>query len=241
VPIQHPRSEPKPCEQCGERPAVAKGLCNRCYHAKRYREHPEVYKQSRQAWEARHREERVASARAYQAEHKEQAAAIQQDYRDRHREELRQRGRAWYAANSEKVRVRQRAWRERVKERRAASLGTNPEPGPKTDAQKREEQRAYQRAWAAANPDKVRDYRERQRQQRAAYARKYREEHKEQLEARERAWREQHHEQVSERIRAWQAANRDKINARRAERRAQQSGSNTKPLPVPRDGIDTAV
>jgi hypothetical protein len=177
-------SEPNVCEQCQERHAIAKGLCNRCYHAKRYREHPEIYRQNEKSWNERHRDERAAYLRVWQAEHRSELEAYRRVYYSENREQRRANARAYRAKHQEEINTRNRLRQRERREQRAAVDGNAPQPAPKRLCEQCQERlvkatslcsRCYDAKRRQEQPERVKAQKraeyQRHREQRIAHAR----------------------------------------------------------------------
>jgi len=84
---------------CGHSPHHGKGLCEKCYRAKRYAREREQAKVAAQEWFAANPEKAAATRRAYYVSHRERIAA---------------QNRAWKAANQERFRTYQKAYRAKL-------------------------------------------------------------------------------------------------------------------------------
>jgi tRNA(Ile2) C34 agmatinyltransferase TiaS len=88
------------CEQCGAT-YYAKGLCRRCYYAKRRQDNPEYVRAINRKSRAMHREKARAQAQAWYAEHREEHIARSTAYNATHRKEINARKRARYWAKKQ--------------------------------------------------------------------------------------------------------------------------------------------
>jgi len=189
--------EPKVCDQCQERPALAKGLCSRCYQAKRRKEEPELVRAIRQAWDKSHLEQRNAYRRTYLAE--QRGGLCQQ---------CRERPAAWakglcercyqakrYREQPETKRARHRAWEKSHREQRNAYRRVylaEQRGGLCQQCQERPVcakglcSRCYQACWRKEHPEMDRA------RKRAAYAR-----HREEALGKTRALHEPHQQEQS--------------------------------------------
>jgi len=100
------------CGQCLGRLTVTKGLCNRCYQAKRYKDKPQSYFTSQRSWYQGHRDEQIARARVYHSEHPAKIKASRRAYYFKNQDHINAASRAYYAAHREEIRMRRRPPRD---------------------------------------------------------------------------------------------------------------------------------
>jgi hypothetical protein len=88
------------CAQCGAK-YYAKGLCMRCYYAKRRQANPEHFHTIARKSYSAHPEKATARARAWYAEHRDEKIARSTAYKAAHRDEVNARRRARYWAKKQ--------------------------------------------------------------------------------------------------------------------------------------------